>query len=54
MRCFAFTDESGNSGLNLFDTGQETFWTGTLIAYGDVDKKYASFHKELLATVGNN
>jgi hypothetical protein len=54
MRCFAFTDESGNSGLNLFDTDQETFWTGTLIAYGDVDKKHTSFHKELLATVRKN
>jgi hypothetical protein len=52
MKRYAFTDESGNSGLNLFDTAQETFWTGTLIAYSDIDAKYKGFHKELLAAVG--
>jgi len=52
MRCYAYTDESGNSGLRLFDVDQETFWTGTLIAFADVDAKYKTFHKELLDTVG--
>jgi len=52
MRCYAFTDESGNTGLNLFDTDQETFWTGTLIAFADVDTKFKRFHRELLTTVG--
>lgn len=51
MKRFAFIDESGNSGLHLFDSDQEMFWTGTLIAYSDIDTKYASFRKELLATV---
>ncbi len=49
MKRFAFTDESGNSGLKLFDNGQDSFWTGTLIAYADVDSRYLRFHKELLA-----
>ena len=52
MKRYAFTDESGNSGLNLFDTAQETFWTGTLIAYSDIDAKHKGFHKELLTVVG--
>jgi hypothetical protein len=52
MKCYAYTDESGNSGLKLFDVDQDAFWTGTLVAFADVDTKYRSFHKELLAAVG--
>ncbi|HWG21354.1 MAG TPA: DUF3800 domain-containing protein [Terracidiphilus sp.] len=52
MERYAYTDESGNSGFKLFNSGQDTFWTGTLIAFADVDRKYVSFHKELLAAVG--
>jgi hypothetical protein len=48
VKRFAYTDESGNSGLKLFDTGQDAFWTGTLIAYADVDVRYQRLHKELL------
>jgi hypothetical protein len=35
MKCFVFADESGNSGLKLFDDGQDTFWTGTVIAFAN-------------------
>jgi hypothetical protein len=52
MRRYAYTDESGNSGLKLFDSGQDTFWTGTLISYADLDTKYTRFHQELLALTG--
>src|SRR5271163_955103 len=52
MKRFAYTDESGNSGLKLFDSGQDTFWTGTLIAFADIDEKYRNFHRELLTTTG--
>jgi hypothetical protein len=52
MKRFAFTDESGNSGLKLFDSGQDAFWTGTLIAYADVDTRYLRYHKEFLALTG--
>src|SRR5437879_990050 len=52
MKCYAYTDESGHSGLELFKTDQEMFWTGTLISFADVDSKYKSFQKELLDTVG--
>lgn len=52
MKCFVFADESGNSGLKLFDDEQDTFWTGTAIAFSDLDRKYTSFHRELLGLVG--
>jgi hypothetical protein len=38
LEFFAYTDESGNSGDNLFDKGQPSFWTGTLLAQSDLDK----------------
>lgn len=34
---FAYTDESGNTGHNLFDPSQPYFWTGTLLTYLDID-----------------
>jgi hypothetical protein len=52
MKCFAYTDESGNSGLQLFGNEQDTFWTGTLVSFSDLDIKYRTFHRELLETVG--
>jgi hypothetical protein len=36
-KLFAWADESGNSGLNVFDTGQPMFWSGTLISPVDLD-----------------
>jgi hypothetical protein len=32
MKCYAYTDESGNSGLKLFGDAQDTCWTGNLLA----------------------
>lgn len=52
MKCFVFADESGNSGLKLFDDAQDTFWSGTVVAYADLDRKYSTFQRELLALVG--
>ncbi len=52
MRCFAYADESGNSGLRLFGDKQDTFWTGTLIGFSDLDTKYGTFHQELLVLSG--
>jgi len=48
MKCYAYTDESGNSGLKLFGDAQDTFWTGTMISFSDLNQKCASFHRELL------
>jgi hypothetical protein len=52
MKRFAYTDESGNSGLKLFDSGQDIFWTGTLISHEDLDLHCQSIHKELLVLAG--
>jgi hypothetical protein len=54
MERYAYTDESGNSGIKLFDSGQDIFWTGTLISFAEMDSKYRTFHQELLSTVGDS
>lgn len=54
MKCYAYADESGNSGLKLFGGEQDTFWTGTLISFADLDRKYTSFHRELLELAGKS
>jgi hypothetical protein len=52
MRCNAYADESGNSGLKLFGDQQDRFWMGTLFSFADVDRKYTGMHSELLGLVG--
>ena len=52
MKCYAYADESGNSGLKLFADQQDTFWTATLISFADLDRKYGRFHRELLELCG--
>ena len=52
MKCHAYADESGNSGLKLFGDQQDTFWTGTLISFADLDRKHVTFHRELLELAG--
>jgi hypothetical protein len=54
MKCYAYADESGNSGLKLFGDQQDTFWTGTLISFSDLDSRYAAFHRELLQLAGKS
>jgi hypothetical protein len=34
---YAYTDESGNTGLNLFDPNQPELWTGTLVSNKNLD-----------------
>jgi hypothetical protein len=53
MERYAYTDESGNSGIKLFDSGQDVFWTGTLISFAEMDSKYRTFHMELLTAVAD-
>jgi hypothetical protein len=48
----AFTDETGNSGLNLFDKGQPFFWTGTLLTPVDLDALDPAIHRACLARAG--
>ena len=48
----AYTDESGNTGNNLFDKQQPFFWTGSLISEADLNLSGAEVHKECLALAG--
>jgi hypothetical protein len=48
----AYTDESGNTGNNLFDKQQPFFWTGSLISEADLNLAGAEVHKECLALAG--
>jgi hypothetical protein len=47
-----YSDETGNSGNNLFDSGQPEFWTGTLICGTDLDRAGAAIHAECLKLTG--
>jgi len=33
---FAYADETGNTGFNLFDPAHPTFWTGRLLSSSDL------------------
>jgi hypothetical protein len=43
----AFTDESGNTGIDLFDSNQPSFHTGTLVTGSDVELEAPSLRAEL-------
>lgn len=51
---FAYTDESGNTGHNLFDPRQPYFWTGTLLTHSDIDTTSWAQHESWTATLGVN
>ncbi len=53
-RLFAYTDESGNTGHNLFDPNQPYFWTGTLLTHSDIDATSWDQHETWTATLGVN
>ena len=48
----AYTDETGNTGLNLFDPGQPSFWTGTLLTPVDLDRLDPAIHRGCLERAG--
>ena len=48
---YGWTDESGNSGLNIFDQEQPMFWAGTLLSPDNLDLT-TSAHSEWLRLVG--
>jgi len=54
MKCFAYAVESGNTGLRLFGDQQDSFWAGTLISFANLDRRYATFHRELLELAGKS
>lgn len=51
-KLFAYTDESGNTGLNLFDSDQPYFWTGTLLTNSDVDRTGLDQHNAWISMLG--
>jgi hypothetical protein len=48
---YGWTDESGNSGLNIFDQEQPMFWSGTLLSPDNLDLTTSS-HSEWLQLAG--
>jgi len=48
---YAFTDEAGNTGLNIFDAAQPWFWTGTLLSSLNLDALAGEFRKILRSAV---
>jgi hypothetical protein len=48
----AWTDESGNSGQNLFDDDQPFFWTATLLSPMDLDEAGKLHHQRWLQSLG--
>lgn len=52
VRVRAFTDETENSGNNLFDSGQPYFWTGTLVCGTNVQEEAAPAHADCLRITG--
>jgi hypothetical protein len=48
---YAFVDESGNTGKNIFDSSQPDYFAGALIAKGDFDIRYTDRIKTIAAKV---
>jgi len=51
-RVEAYTDESGHTGLHLFDPSQPWFWTGTLISPVSVQERGEELLRQLSTSVG--
>lgn len=49
---WAYTDESGNTGLNLFDKSQPVYWTGTLTSGVDLQQAGRSAIGKWCASIG--
>jgi hypothetical protein len=49
---YAYVDESGNTGKNIFDPSQPDYYAGALIAKGDFDIRYTKQLNAIAAKVG--
>ena len=49
---YAYVDETGNTGHNIFDESQPDFLTGALITRGDIDLTCATRVKDIAVQVG--
>lgn len=52
VHMYAYTDESGNTGNNLFDDAQPWFWTGTLLSKTDMQETGAPIIQACTQKVG--
>lgn len=48
---FAYVDESGNTGKNIFDTAQPDYYTAALVSRGDFDQNYGDRVRAIAAKV---
>lgn len=51
---YAYIDETGNTGQNLFDAEQPTFMYGALIARTDFDTEFREYMSKLASDVGQS
>ena len=51
---YAYVDETGNTGHNLFDEVQPDFYTAALVTKGDFDLAFADFTKAIANKLGVN
>ncbi|MCK1640179.1 DUF3800 domain-containing protein [Bradyrhizobium sp. 157] len=49
---YAYVDESGNTGKNIFDPSQPDYFAGALIAKGDFDIRYTDHIQKIAGKVG--
>ena len=49
---FAYVDESGNTGKNIFDPSQPDYYAGALVTKGDFDVRYTDRIAKIAAKVG--
>jgi len=49
---FAYVDESGNTGRNIFDKAQPDYYTAALVSRGDFDRNYGDRVRAIAAKVG--
>lgn len=49
---FAYVDESGNTGRNIFDTAQPDYYTAALVSRGDFDRNYGDQVRAIAGKVG--
>jgi hypothetical protein len=49
---YAYVDETGNTGHNLFDSAQPDFYTAALVTKGDFDLRFANHVAAIAQKVG--
>jgi hypothetical protein len=49
---YAYVDESGNTGKNIFDEAQPDYFTAALVNVGDFDDRWGRQIEEIAKSVG--